>query len=158
MHKSLPPLALILGTAGIIPFAVFGIAAVGASSESALTATRGLVGYGAVILAFLGGVHWGFTLDEPELARYVRVRLTLGVVPALIGWAAILVSLVSEPALGLAILIAGFVATVVIEWRGHKLGLVSGGYMLMRWGISIVVIALLTAVLVVRVIGGHVLM
>ncbi len=158
MHKPLPPLALILGIAGIIPFAVFGIAAVGESSESALTATRGLVGYGAVILAFLGGVHWGFTLDEPELARSVRVRLTLGVIPSLIGWAAILVSLVSEPALGLAILIAGFVATVVIEWRGHKLGLVPGGYMLMRWGISVVVIALLTAVLVVRVIGGHVIM
>ena len=158
MHKPLPPLALILGIAGIIPFAVFGIASVGESPGSALTATRGLVGYGAVILAFLGGVHWGFTLDEPELARFVCVRLSLGVVPSLIGWAAILVSLVSEPALGLAILIAGFVATVVIEWRGHRLGLVSGNYMLMRWGISVVVIALLTAVLVVRVIGGHVIM
>ncbi len=158
MHKPLPPLAPILGIAGILPFAAFSIAAVGAAPDSALTATRGLVGYGAVILAFLGGVHWGFTLDEPELARYVRVRLTLGVVPSLIGWAAILASLVSEPALGLAILVAGFIATIVIEWRGHRLGLVPGGYMLMRWGISVVVIALLVAVLVVRVIGGRVIL
>ena len=65
MHKPLPPLALILGIAGIIPFAVFSIASVGESPGSALTATRGLVGYGAVILAFLGGVHWGFTLYVP---------------------------------------------------------------------------------------------
>ncbi len=158
MHKPLPPLAIILGIAGIIPFAAFGIVAVDAAPDSALTATRGLVGYGAVILAFLGGVHWGFTLDEPELARFVRIRLTLGVIPSLIGWAAILVSLVSEPALGLAILIAGFVAVVVTEWRGHKLGLVPGRYMLMRWGFSVVVIALLTAVVVVRVIGGHVIL
>lgn len=158
MHKTLPPLAIILGIAGILPFAAFGIAAVGTTPDSALIAARGLVGYGAVILAFLGGVHWGFTLDEPELARFVRARLTLGVVPSLIGWAAILVSLVAEPAISLAILVAGFIATVVVEWRGHKLGLVSGGYMLMRWGISIVVIALLTAVLVVRLIGGHVLL
>ena len=158
MHKPLPPLAVFLGIAGILPFAALGIASVGESSGSALIATRGLVGYGAVILAFLGGVHWGFTLDEPELARFVRARLTLGVIPSLIGWAAILVGLASEPALGLAVLIAGFVATVVIEWRGHRLGLVPGGYMLMRWGISVVVIALLTAVLVVRLIGGHVLL
>ena len=158
MHKSLPPLALILGIAGIIPFAAFGIAAVGETPESAAIAARGLVGYGAVILAFLGGVHWGFTLDEPELARFVKVRLTLGVIPALIGWLALFVSLVSEPALGLAILIAGFIATVVVEWRGHKRGLVPAAYMLMRWGISVVVIALLTAVLVVRLIGGHVLL
>ncbi len=158
MQKPLPKLAIFLGIAGIIPFAFFGILSVGQSPVSALAAARGLVGYGAVILAFLGGVHWGFTLDEPELARFVRIRLTLGVVPALIGWAAILASLVAEAGLGLAILIAGFVATVVIEWRGHKLGLVPGGYMLLRWGISIVVIAILTAVLVVRLIGGHVLM
>ena len=158
MHKSLPPLAIILGIAGILPFAAFGIGAVGEAPAAALTATRGLVGYGAVILAFLGGVHWGFTLDEPELARFVRARLTLGVVPALIGWAAVLVSLVSEPALGLVILVAGFIATVVVEWRAHRLGLVPGGYMVMRWGISVIVIALLTAVLVVRLIGGHVLL
>ena len=158
MHKTLPPLAIVLGIAGIVPFALLGIASVGADPISSLVAARGLVGYGAVILAFLGGVHWGFTLDEPELARFVRVRLTLGVVPALIGWAAVLVSLVTEPAMSLAVLIAGFIATVVVEWRGHRLRLVPGGYMLMRWGISVVVVALLTAVLVVRIIGGHVQM
>ncbi len=158
MQKSLPPLALFLTLAGILPFAALGIAAVGDPPETAAIATRGLVGYGGVILSFLGGVHWGLTLDEPERARFVRARLTLGVLPALVGWAAIFVSLASEPALGLAILIAGFIGTVVIEWRGHKRGLVPGGYMLMRWIASVVVIALLTAVLVVRLIGGRVIL
>ena len=91
MHvfRTLPPLAVALGILGIIPFALLGIGAVGASPDSSLTAARALVGYGAVILAFLGGVHWGFTLSEEEDARAERARLTLGVVPSLVGWSAI---------------------------------------------------------------------
>jgi hypothetical protein len=158
MIPTLPPLAIILGVAGIIPFALLGIGAVGASPDSSLTAVRGLVGYGAVILAFLGGVHWGFTLGEPGDGRAVRARLTLGVLPALIGWLALFTSIVARPVLSLAILIAGLIATVVIESRAQKRDLMPGGYMALRWGISVVVVAILTTVLVLRLVGGHVLL
>ncbi len=156
MHRPLPPLAVLLGAAGVLPFAIFGVGAVGASPAAALTAARGLVGYGAVILAFLGGVHWGFTLSEPEDPRAVRARLVLGVMPALVGWAAMLVSIVTEPAFSLVILIAGFIVVVVLESRAQKRDLMPGGYMAMRWVISVVVVALLTTVLVLRLVGAHV--
>ncbi len=42
-----------------------------------------------MILAFLGGVHWGFALPEPS-GRADRARLGLGVVPSLVGWVALL--------------------------------------------------------------------
>ncbi len=158
MPRSLPPLAVILGAAGIIPFVILGVASLGGNPQSALTATRGLVGYGAVILAFLGGVHWGFALEEQSDGRALRQRLGLGVVPSLIGWAAIFGSVIADPALSLAILIAGFIAVVVTEWRAHRRGLVPGGYMVMRWVVSVIVIALLTTVLVLRLFGAHVLM
>lgn len=158
MFRNLPPLAILLGLAGIIPFAIFGIGAVGATPTSALLAARGLVGYGAVILAFLGGVHWGFTLSGPEDARAVRARLTLGVVPALTGWVAMLVSIVAEPVFSLMILIAGFIVTVVVESGAQKRDMMPGGYMALRWIISVIVIALLTTAVVLRLAGAHILL
>ena len=158
MFRTLPPLAIILGIAGIIPFALLGVGAVGDSPDTSLTAVRGLVGYGAVILAFLGGVHWGFTLVEEGDARAVRARLALGVVPALVGWVAILSSIVARPVISMAILIAGMIGTVVVESRAQKRDLMPGGYMALRWAISIVVVALLTTVLVIRLVGAHVLL
>ncbi len=158
MPRSLPPLAMILGAAGILPFALLGVASLGGNADSSLTAVRGLAGYGAVILAFLGGVHWGFALEEQSDGRAVRERLGLGVVPSLIGWAAIFSSFAASPVLSLAILIAGFITVVVTEWHAHRKGLVPGGYMIMRWVISVIVVALLTTVLVLRLAGAHVLM
>jgi hypothetical protein len=81
-----PPAAAVLGLAGVIPFAAGALASFGdgAASEFAI---RALLGYGAVILSFLGGIHWGLAIDrgQPSYAR-----LGLGVVPSLIGWAALL--------------------------------------------------------------------
>jgi hypothetical protein len=156
--SSLPPLAILLGAAGIIPFAVFAILAVSSSPDRALAAAQALVGYGAVILAFLGGVHWGFTLAEPGQGRAVRARLSLGVVPSLIGWVALLCVIVALPVLSLAILIAGFVGVLVVETRAQKRDLLPAGYMAMRWVISVIVIAILTTVLVLRLVGAHVLL
>ena len=158
IFRALPPLAIALGILGIIPFAILGIGAVGASPDSSLTATRALVGYGGVILAFLGGVHWGFTLGEADDARAERARLGLGVIPSLVGWSAIFFSIVARPVLSVAILIAGFIGTVLVESRAQKRDLMPGGYMAMRWAVSVVVIALLTTVLVLRLIGAHVLL
>ena len=158
MFRSLPPLAIILGAAGVIPFVLFGFAAVGGAPDPALRATQALVGYGAVIMSFLGAVHWGFMLGEREEERAVRARLVLGVLPALVGWAAVLASIYLGPVLGLAIVIAGFVALLVVEHRANRLGLMPAGYMALRWVISVVVIALLAMVVVVRLVGGHVLL
>ncbi len=156
--RALPPLAIGLAIAGIVPFALLGIFSVQPGAESSLAAMRGLVGYGAVILAFLGGVHWGFTLEEDGDGRAMRARLGLGVVPSLVGWAAILCSIVSRPVLGIAIVIAGLIGTVVVESRAQKRDLMPHGYMAMRWVISVVVVALLTTVLVLRIVGAHVLL
>ncbi len=158
MVRTLPTLAVLLGAAGVIPFLLLGVGSVGAEQSHSLAAARGLVGYGAVILAFLGGVHWGFTLGEPEQGRAVRARLLLGVAPSLVGWAAVLVSIVAEPALALIVLIAGFIATVVVESRAQKRDLMPGGYMAMRWVITIVVVALLTTVTVLRMAGARILL
>jgi hypothetical protein len=52
-----------------------------------------LVAYGATILSFLGGVHWGLAIgsQNSDDTGMLKARLTLSVIPSLVGWAALLV-------------------------------------------------------------------
>ncbi len=158
MTHRLPLLAILLGIAGLIPFIVCGLGALTINLARAQAMLWGLMGYGAVILSFLGGVHWGFALAPPEgelmqTPRAQRLRLVLGVVPALIGWAALFSSLALPSWLGLCLLIAGFIGTAVVEHRGSQRGLVPLRYMWLRWGLTAVVVAMLVTVLTLRILG-----
>jgi hypothetical protein len=157
LFRSLPTAAIALGAAGLLPFLFFGVASVGSDPEKSFLATQGLIAYGGVILGFLGGVHWGFTLGDEDDDRPSRARLGLGVLPALVGWAAILAAIVHFAVVGLAVLIAGHIGTVVVEHRAAARQLMPSGYMALRWVLAVIVAALLTTVLVLRLVGAHIL-
>jgi hypothetical protein len=155
MPHRLPILAVILTVAGIIPFLLCGLGAVAANDVTSQPAVLVLIGYGAAVLSFLGGVHWGLTLateDDPA----ERPRLALGVVPGLMGWGALAASLYSKaPIFGLLLLILAFILTVVVEWRGHRREWLPAGYIGMRVAATAIVVLILTTVTGVRLIGGH---
>ncbi len=156
--KRLPFLAIVLGLGGLIPFVV------GAAMILFFPATlpvprllAAFIDYGAVILAFLGAVHWGLALAGDPHGVVVRPglhrsRLTLGVLPALVGWAALMIPLVASPLLALAALLAGHLATVFVEGRAGRLGLMPAGYMTLRWLLTAVVSFCLAAVLLARLV------
>ena len=150
--RRLPPLAWLLGLAGLIPFVACGLLAVGMDGDRAAFA---LVAYGAVILAFLGGVHWGVALQEPS-GRGERSRLGLGTLPSLAGWVALLLLLAVNAAAALGVLIVGFAGLAVVEARGTRLGLVSGSYLKLRYVLTGVVETVLVVVVLMRVTGGHI--
>jgi hypothetical protein len=152
MNRPLPMLATLLGLAGLLPFIGCGLAALGPQGDRA---TLALVAYGAVILAFLGGVHWGFALEDP-IGRAERQRLVLGVAPALIGWVALLLAIAVDLASGLGLLLLGVLGTTAVEARARRVGLIPRGYMLLRYGLSTVVVVVLASVLLLRAIGAHV--
>jgi hypothetical protein len=156
MQRNLPPLAWLLGIAGILPFIVCGLETVRLTGLQSNIMLSALLGYGAVILAFLGAVHWGFALAA-DPAVQERSRLLLGVLPALIGWGALLLALALSQEAGLAALIAGFIVTVGVEHQGRQRGLVPRSYMWMRWTVSLVVVAILVTVLVLRLIGAKIM-
>ena len=159
MEPSLPPLAILLGVAGVVPFMVLGIGSLGASVQRDQVFVRLLIGYGACILSFLGGVHWGFALETTGTGLAQRPRLTLGVLPALIGWGALALAIwFPMPVLGLAALIAGFITTAVFETRAHQKALMPRGYMFLRWVMSVAVVAILTTVMVLRFAGAAILL
>ncbi len=125
-----PRPALILGPAGVLPFA--GLAAWAVLAPAAWVGPAAAA-YGATILAFLGAVHWGLALRPlPGEAAAAWPRLGLGVVPALVAWVALLL----PPGLGLWLLAAGLMATAGVETLGARRGWVPPGYLRLRWGLS----------------------
>lgn len=165
------PLVLLLGFLGLIPFAVTAYLACAWANTAATQALLALIAYGSVILSFLGAVHWGFALAEPPaslaglppLPRSQepahRPRLLLGVLPALVGWLALLIALlVPAPLVALAVLIAGFLGTNVAEHAGHRKGWMPGSYLWLRWVLTVVVVALLVTTLVLRLSGARIIL
>jgi hypothetical protein len=67
--------------------------------------TQGILAYGAVILSFVGALHWGFAIGIPGLDRTVRDRSFIwSVMPALLAWLCLLL----PPFAACLGLIAGF--------------------------------------------------
>jgi hypothetical protein len=164
MLPRLPPAAIGLGLAGLVPFLGLGIAALATPDEAAAQRyLLALVAFGAVTLAFLGGVHWGFVLHPAALPegmsadeRRDATRLGLGVLPSLIGFAALLTPVLGVAEVGLAVLIVGYIATVITEAQLRRRQLVPGGYMALRWALSVVVLIVLVTVLALRLIGAKI--
>lgn len=80
-------LAWAMGIAGLFPF-VAGAALQWFSPPGwRMLAASALLTYGAVIVSFLGGIHWGLAMRGGSPAN---ARLVWGVTPSLLGWLAIL--------------------------------------------------------------------
>lgn len=59
---SVPSAAAWLGGLGITPFAGLSLAAPFASDDLKAQLSFALIAYGAIILSFLGGIHWGLAI------------------------------------------------------------------------------------------------
>lgn len=162
MNRRLPTLAVILGIGGVIPFVVCAIASFRPDPVEAPLMLRALLSYGAVILSFVGAVHWGFALSpaptdpSPQMAdgrRIERAQLILGVLPALIGWVALLIGQLASTWWGLAMLLVGFAATMGVERQAARVGAMPPGYIWLRWALTIAVIVVLGVVLVLHLFG-----
>jgi hypothetical protein len=102
-----PAPAAVLGLAGVIPFVAGALGSFWPGALGAL-ATAALLAYGAVILSFLGGIHWGLAIGRGDPSY---PRLGVGVVPSLLGWVALLLG----GGAGLLLLAAAFVAVLWLD-------------------------------------------
>jgi Protein of unknown function (DUF3429) len=81
------PWAWRLGYGGLLPFVV-GAALVWLVRADVLPyVARGLAAYGALIVSFLGGMHWGLAMRQPTPSTR---GLVWGVVPSLLAWPAVM--------------------------------------------------------------------
>lgn len=133
----------LLGFAGILPF-YLSLAAVLMWPQSQL-ALVSLIGYGAVILSFLGAVHWGMAMQEPDQTQAGR-SYVFSVVPALLGWLAFISPY--QPAL--IVLAAGFGWVWLREYQKPP-GLMPAWYRQLR---GVLTAAILPALIIGAIFSG----
>jgi hypothetical protein len=80
-----PPLALRLGYAGLAPFVAGALLVWFVNAEAHPYATLALSSYAAVIVSFLGGIHWGIAMRDGRPALFAW-----GVVPPLVASIAVM--------------------------------------------------------------------
>lgn len=98
-----------------------------------------LLAYGATILSFLGGIHWGLAISPtggPDTTR-LTARLILAVTPSLVAWVALLVA----GNTGLLLLAIAVAAMLAIDLRATRLGDAPPWYPKLRIPLSCVVVA-----------------
>jgi hypothetical protein len=145
----MPAIVIPLSLLGLVPFIVFAGGAVGRDLADHLLFA--LIDYAALVLAFSGGVHWGLAL--PPDALRPSMRLGGGVLPLIVGWVALVLGQLVAPWVALAILIAGYLATVLTEHRAARQLLVPSRYVWVRWGFSLVAVIMMAMVLILRGLG-----
>lgn len=121
-----------LGYGGLLPFVAGALLVWLVSAEAHPYATLMLSAYAAVIVSFLGAIHWGigFSMSAAGQAG-AGVHFRWGVVPALVAWPA----LVMPPSAGLVVhgvmLVACYVADRMLYPR-HGLA----GWLTLRFRLS----------------------
>ncbi len=92
------------GYGGLLPFAVLALACL---LDGAAPWRFALLSYGALILSFVGALHWGCAISAGALTERQRNACFLwSVVPALLAWATFFL----EPGAASVLLAAGFIA------------------------------------------------
>lgn len=132
-----PRVPLLLGAAGLIPFAALALLCWAPGLVPAGFGTgevrRALGLYGAIIASFLGGMRWGLAVGRPAEASE-GYDYTLSVLPSLLAWAALaLPPSRALVALGALILVWGLIdqdlirRAVAARWFGRlRLALSAG--------------------------------
>lgn len=141
--RQIPPAALILGLAGLIPF-VWGAAT---QLSPPLAADSGLnpvwlgsylsLTYGTVILSFMSGVLWGFATRAQ--GAQATAGYALSVIPAL--WAFFMVN--GDPGAAAVNLAAGFAGVLVLDAAFVSWKLAPVWWLTLRIPLTVVVLACL---------------
>jgi hypothetical protein len=105
-----PDWATRLGQAGLLPFIAGALLVWLVHDELRPYTEHALAIYAAVIVSFLGGIHWGVALRQ---ARPDPRLLAWGVAPSLLAWVAAMM----PPSAGLALLGAALVAGYLVDRR-----------------------------------------
>ena len=143
--KPLPRIAWFLGYGGLLPFFILTIAVLLRVPLPFLEGVRldwWLVSYSAVIVSFLGAVHWGVVLGLQDWLTPIESQrmMIYSVTPAILAWLTFLLP-VNAALLVMSILI---VASFIIDsmWLFHRL---KSQYSKLRLHLTIIVALLLFA-------------
>ena len=143
-----PMLARLLGYSGLIPFVSGALCVWLAPQAMQAPIMTALLNYTAIILAFMGAIHWGLAMAvgtvRDDSITGAPLQLGLSVIPALIGWTAVSFGLPATFAL--PVLLLAFIGLYLADLRAIALGLAPPWYRALRLPLTLIVtLSLLTA-------------
>ncbi|MEO8488641.1 DUF3429 domain-containing protein [Pseudomonas sp.] len=131
---SAPKHVSLLGYGGLLPF-IFLALLIPFSLDYRQLFAIALVNYGAVILSFVGALHWGFAMTVRDMsAKQGSDLFVWSVIPALIGWTATLLPM----PLGCVLLVIGFVAHLRQDRQLSRVMNLPAWYLPMRLRLTLV--------------------
>jgi len=99
--------------------------------------------YGAVIVAFLGGIQWGISLGKPANQQYFIISNVL----ALLAWFSLFMF---ASLTGVALITVAFVIALWVDRHAHNNGLLPDWFWRLRKRISLLVISSLIVLMLIN--------
>lgn len=144
----MPPEAKIFGIGGIIPLLTGVVIVLAVREPFGIPVVRIVLAYAALILAFLGGIHWGFAsaalagsaleLDAPRI-------LALSVLPPLASG----VGMLLPDAVAALFLAAAFASVLLLDRASERLGYTPFWWLTLRLRLTVAVVSLLLLLAIV---------
>ncbi|KGB76362.1 hypothetical protein I307_00473 [Cryptococcus deuterogattii 99/473] len=152
MWTAVPKPAMYFGLAGTLPYLATSLGTVLLARQASITSTSGSeaelvnilqnlhlvehvqITYGAVLLSFLGAIHWGMEFAKLG-GEKGALRLALGAAPVLFAWPTTFLS----HGVALAAQWCGFTALWAADQRASSAGWTTGWYSTYRFYLSLVV-------------------
>ena len=103
-----------LGNAGLAPFVLLAATVWLVDADLQPWAAMAMSAYAALIVSYLGGIHWGLAWKQPDApAEQQRAHLIWGVAPSLLAWPGVLM----PPHAGLVWLALALVLCYLVDRR-----------------------------------------
>ncbi|MEO1207559.1 MAG: DUF3429 domain-containing protein [Pseudomonadota bacterium] len=138
-----------LGLSGLIPFVALSASLVIDTGINRSWATLALLTYGAIILSFMSGVHWGLAMRGPlpdletddtiegSAPGTAVLPYAMSVLPALAGWFAVITL---NPGPAMAVIAASFAALLAYDLRMINQRFAPRWYAVLRFPLTVVVV------------------
>jgi len=147
---AIPQPALIVGSAGAAPLvALAALAWFAPQTEMKAAAILAVINYGALLLAFLGAVHWGLAIAAYGAAKRDEVRwagVVWSVVPAILAF----VAFYPPPRIALIVLIVGHAIAALVDIWAARGGTAPNWYARLRKPLTLIAMIALGACVFVR--------
>jgi hypothetical protein len=131
--------ATLLTYVGILPFWLSALAmGIGWEEDRAFWAFRA---YGAVIVSFIGGLHWAIAMKEARYPTRGLLATSNGI--ALVAWCSLLLD---SRLCGLALLALALLCLLWVDARLHARGQIDDWLMRLRWRATLLVLVSLVGV------------
>ena len=146
----MPASAVLLVILGLGPFIGCGLAALDPHVATADRMLTGLIAWGALVLR---ESEAGPAVPPGGRGIGRHTHIGLAVLPLILGWVAVMLPLVAAAWLALLLLIVAYIAAILAEHHAARQFVLPARYLWLRWGFTVVAVAMLTTVLTLRLLG-----